>query len=73
LIPGKIEKLIGKEFRHFKGGHYIVAGAVLDAESEEWKVLYCALTPFQKLPVHYCRSYANFTELVNGKPRFEEV
>ena len=37
------EKLIGREFRHFKGGHYRIEGFARDSETLEEMVVYRAL------------------------------
>jgi len=37
------EKLIGREFRHFKGGHYRIEGFAKDSETLEEMVVYRAL------------------------------
>ena len=37
------EKLIGREFRHFKGGHYRLEGFAKDSETLEPMVVYRAL------------------------------
>ena len=39
----KWEKFIGREFRHFKGGHYRLEGFAKDSETLEPKVVYRAL------------------------------
>ena len=39
----KQEKLIGREFRHFKGGHYRLEGFAKDSETLEEMVVYRAL------------------------------
>lgn len=37
------QKLIGREFRHFKGGHYRLEGFAKDSETLEGMVVYRAL------------------------------
>ncbi len=37
------QSLIGREFRHFKGGHYRLEGFAKDSETQEEMVVYRAL------------------------------
>ena len=37
------EKLVGREFRHFKGGHYRLEGFAKDSETLEPMAVYRAL------------------------------
>ena len=39
----KWEKFIGREFRHFKGGHYRLEGFAKDSETLEPMIVYRAL------------------------------
>ena len=43
------EKLIGQEFRHFKGGRYRLEGFAKDSETLEEMVIYRALGPLRPL------------------------
>ena len=42
-MAGKQNRLIGREFRHFKGGHYRIEGFAKDSETLEEMVVYRAL------------------------------
>ena len=42
-MNGEQEKLIGREFVHFKGGHYRLEGFAKDSETMEELVVYRAL------------------------------
>ena len=41
--------LVGREFRHFKGGHYRIEGFARDSETLEEMVVYRALGPLRPL------------------------
>ena len=43
IIAEEQQKMIGREFRHFKGGHYRLEGFAKDSETLEPMVVYRAL------------------------------
>jgi len=43
IITEKWQKMIGREFRHFKGGHYRLEGFAKDSETLEPMAVYRAL------------------------------
>ena len=43
MTEQSLDALIGREFRHFKGGHYRLEGFAKDSETQEEMVVYRAL------------------------------
>jgi hypothetical protein len=52
---------------HYKGGKYMVTGLSVMEDTLDVLVHYCSL----EKGTHWTRTYKNFTELVNGVPRFK--
>lgn len=71
--PPNEKELVGKTYRHFKGGIYQVLGFAKHSETEEWMVIYRAASTDGT----WVRPYKMFFENVEheGKtvPRFEKL
>jgi len=53
-------------YRHYKGGEYRVIGVATHTETKEELVVYA-----DTHGKYWVRPKTNFTEIVNGKPRFQ--
>ena len=68
------EKLIGREFRHFKGGHYRIERFARDSETLEEMVVYRALYGEHGLWVRPAKMFFETVEREGKKmKRFELV
>jgi hypothetical protein len=61
--------MAGKRYRHFKGGTYRVMWVDVDEATGEPRVSYRS----EALGYVWNRTYSNFTEIVDGRPRFELI
>lgn len=66
----EIRRLIGKRFRHYKGGEYIVTQPVFDATEDRWMVGY--IPQGAGCGALYTRTLADFTSAV-AVARFAEI
>lgn len=51
--------LIGRRYKHFKGGTYIIIGFIWDATRDEWNINYCST---QASEITFSRTPVNFFE-----------
>ncbi len=73
-LPENMEAMVGREFVHFKGGHYCLVGYAKDSETLETMVVYEALYGEGGLWVRPAKMFFESVDKPNySGPRFRLV